>query len=340
MSTLAAGRIAARREITLRGEIAGTVLRVHHARGDHVAAGETLVTYDVQELRTRLQLAQAAVSTARAQTAQASAAARMAATNATRARGLQEHGAAPAAEAETLEGQREVADRAAETSRVSAAQAAASVQLARDALRRGTVVSPFAGVILTTTVEQGEITVPGAPLLTLADTSDLRVDAELDEADLGRVELGMPAELVLDAYPSRRFTGRLAEIAPGVSRDLRGNRSISIRVDVLPDPVFRVGMSADVDIVVATREQALWVPPNAVQGRGVDRSVFVVEGGFARRRSIEVGISTWEAVEVLRGLREREAVVLTMASVELSDGMAVTVRPTAEVPASAAPRER
>src|SRR6185369_14188074 len=102
----------------------------------------------------------------------------------------------------------------------------------------------FAGTILTTGVEEGEVSAPGAPLITLADVSELHVDAELDESDLGKVRVGMPAEVSLDAFPTQRFSGNLAEIAPSVTRDLRGNRSIAIRVNLVPDPRLRVGMSA------------------------------------------------------------------------------------------------
>jgi hypothetical protein len=100
---------------------------------------------------------------------------------------------------------------------------------------------------------------------------------------------------------------------------------VAIRVTLAPDPRLRVGMSADVDIVVATRERALWVPPNAVLGRGTDRAVLREESGVARRRPISTGIATWEAVEVLRGLSEGDRVIVTLSSPELGDGARVRV---------------
>jgi RND family efflux transporter MFP subunit len=188
--------------------------------------------------------------------------------------------------------------------------------------------APFSGVVLTTHVEEGEVTAPGAPMVSLADTSSFHVDADLDEADLGRVREGMAAEVVLDAFPTERLPGRVTELAPSVTQDLRGQRSVAIRVALAPDPRLRVGMSADVDVVVATRDDAVHVPPNAVLGRGTDRAVWVVEGTVVRRRRIDVGVATWEAVEVLRGAREGERVVVSLATEQLTDGMRVTVRPT------------
>lgn len=326
VSTVAAGRVAAEREANLRAEIAGTVQRLHHRRGDRVAAGEPLISYDAAELQHRVQLAQAALGMGRAQIDQADASARLAMSNARRANALRESGVTPAAEAETLSGQSDVAARAAAAARTSLSQASANVQLARDALAHAVLRAPFAGVVMSTTIEEGEVTAPGAPVIALADVSALHVDAELDEADLGRVQVGMGAELSLDAFPGQRFNGRLTEIAPSVTRDLRGNRSIAIRVGVDPDPHLRVGMSADVDVIVATRDRVLWVPPNAVIGRGTDRAVLTVVNGVARRRPIGVGISTWEAVEVVRGVNEGDLVIVTLSTADLGDGSNVVVR--------------
>ncbi len=326
VSSVAAGRVSAEREATLRAELAGTVVRVFKRRGDRVTEGEALLEYDQRELRDRIGAARAAVALSRAQAEQARASAEVARRNAARAVDLRDRGVGTSVEAENLAGSAGVAERAVRSAEVAGSQATANVRLAETALRRGVLRAPFAGVILTRTIEQGEVTAPGAPLFTLAEVSRLHVAADLDEADLGRVREGMAADVTLDAFPGQRFSATLAEIAPSVTRDLRGNRSISCRFTLDPDPRLRVGMSAEVDVVVARREQALWVPPNAVVGRGVERSVYVVDGtNVARRRPITAGIGTWEAIEVTRGLRAGERVITTLASSELADG--VTVRP-------------
>lgn len=329
VSSVTSGRVAARREASLRAELAGRVLRLHRRRGERVAAGEALVTWDTNDLRTRVRAAETAVGVARAQIAQSEASARLAARNAERARGLSERGAAPPAEADTLAGQADIAARAVAAARAAELQGAANVAVARDAVAHGVLRAPFDAVVISTHVEEGETTAPGAPLVALADTSELHVDADLDEADIGRVTLGMRAEVTLDAFLGERFAGTVTEIAPAVTQDLRGNRAIAVRSSLPLDRRFRVGMSADVDVVVATREAVLAVPPTAVMGRGTDRAVYVVAGGVARRRPIDVGISTWEAVEVTRGLRAGDKVVVTLNVEGLADGAAVEARPDA-----------
>ena len=327
VSSVASGRVAARREASIRAEIAGRVLMLHHRRGERVTAGEPLVTYDTGDLRTRVRAAETAVALARAQIAQSEASALVAERNATRARVLSEREAVPRAEAETLAGQAEVAARAVAAARAGELQGSANVQVARDAVARGVVRAPFDAVVVSTHVEEGEVTAPGAPMVVLADTTELHVDVDFDEADLGRIAVGLATETTLDAFLGERFSGTVTEIAPAVTQDLRGNRAVSIRASIPRDARLRVGMSADVDVVVATRDTVLNVPPTAVMGRGTDRAVYLVEGGVVRRRPIDVGITTWEAVEVTRGLRAGDHVVVTLNVEGLADGVAVTERP-------------
>jgi HlyD family secretion protein len=322
----ATGRIAALHEATLRAEIAGRVVRLHHRRGERVAAGEALVTYDTADLRDRLRAAETGVIVAGAQRAQAEASARLAQRNAARAGLLSRHGAAPPAEAETLTGQADVALQAVRAAEAARAQGLANVAVTRGALGRTVVRAPFPGVVLTTSVEEGEVTAPGGALLSLADVSRLHLDTDLDEADLGRVSEGLAAEVSLDAFPNDRIVGRVEEIAPSVTADARGNRSIAIRVALPADARLRVGMSADADVIAATRSDVVFVPPIAVVGRGTDRAVYAISGGAAHRRAVRVGVSTWESVEVLDGVRPGEQLVLNTNAEGLVDGSPVRVQ--------------
>lgn len=325
VTSIAAGRVSAKQEVTLRAEIAGKVLTLHHKRGDKVKAGDPLISYDTEELRERVRLAESAISLARAQTSQAEQSAANAETNAARARKLKDSGSIASAEVDTLEGQAATLARGTDAARAGIVQAAANAEIARTALAKTVVRAPFTGTILSTAIEAGEITTPGAPIVMMADASNLHVDAEIDEADVGRIKIGLTADVSLDAFPGERIHGTVTEIAPSVVRDPRGGRSVAIDVALPQDPRLMVGMSADVDVIVATRESALFVPPVAVQGRGAGRAVYVVEGGVAHKRTIEVGISTWEAVEVKSGIGEGEEIVTSLATAQVSDGTPVTL---------------
>jgi len=327
VTSVAAGRVAGKQEVTLRAEIPAKVLKLHHRRGELVKAGEPLVTYDAADLQSRLRLAQAAVGLAQAQQLQAEQAAANVETNLARTRKLRDSGALPAAQVEDLEGQQKAMQRATDAAHAGVTEAVANVSVARTGLDKAVIAAPFSGTVLATSIEEGETTAPGAPILQLADVSTLHVDAEIDEGDLGRVTVGMPADVTFDAFPNERLRGVLDEIAPSVTRDPRGGRSVAIRVTLPADKRLRVGMSADVDVIVAVQDNTLFVPPNAVQGRGAERAVFVVNAGVAAKRVFQVGISTWEAVEVKSGLSEGDEVVTSLSSAQLTDGARVEARP-------------
>ncbi len=329
VTSVAAGRVAAKQEATVRAEIAGTVSVIHRRRGDAVRAGEALFEYGSVDLTERLRLASTAVVMAQAQVKQAEQNAAVTETNLARARRLLEAKAIASAEVEALEGQSLVMQRTTEAARAAVKQAQANVEIARTAAGKSVVRAPFAGTVLDVKIEVGEATTPGTPVVLLADASALHVDAEVDEADLARIKEGMPADVTFDALPGERIRGAVSTIAPSVSRDARGGRSIAVDVSLPLDPRLRVGMSADVDIIVAVHEHSSWVPPNAVIGRGAERSVYVVQGGLAKKRAIEVGISTWEAVEIKSGVSEGDLVIVTLSAAKLGDGVKVQVVPGA-----------
>jgi HlyD family secretion protein len=325
VTSVSAGRVTADKEVTLRAELSGSVRKLVHRRGDRVELGEPLVVYDSEELRERSRAAESAVALAKAQSAQAKANAALSGKTADRAAKLHESGSTAAADLDNARGQADSTASAAEAAQASLGQASANLDVARTSLSKSIVRAPFAGLVLETNVEQGEVVSPGVQLLRMADTSRMYVEADIDEADLGRVALGMPAEIALDAFPNQRLTGKLYEIAPSVNKDVRGSRSIAVKVSLDPDPRLRVGMSADVDVIVATQRGVLWIPPNAVMGRGTDRTVYVAQAGRAVKRSIGTGVSTWERVEVTSGLGEGDRVIVTLSVPGLADGVPVAL---------------
>jgi HlyD family secretion protein len=327
VTSVAAGRVTAKTEATLRAEVAGRVQAVHHRRGARVAKDEPLISYDAAELRERVRSAEAAVALARAQSLQANANAELAASSAARNRQLYKSAALSEAELETSEAKARALARAADAARASLSQAAANAELASTGLRKAVVRAPFDGTVLSTAIEVGETAVLGAPLLALADTSQLHVQADVDEADVGRVALGMTADVALDAFPKERLRGTLSFVAPSVNRDAHGGRSVALEIALPPDPRLMVGMSADVDVIVAVHERVLWIPPNAVIGRGAERSVFLVRDGVAHKRAIDVSIATWEAVEIDSGLAEGDEIVAALSTPQLADGVRVEPRP-------------
>ncbi|HVE87603.1 MAG TPA: HlyD family efflux transporter periplasmic adaptor subunit, partial [Myxococcales bacterium] len=179
-------------------------------------------------------------------------------------------------------------------------------------------------------VDPGDELTVGAVVFQLVDDSRLRVEAPIDEADIGRVKVGQKAVLRLDALPSQPIDGVVARMDPTVRRDEKGARTLKLEVEVLnlKDAVekgLRPGMSANVDVRVAEKPDLVNLPTNVIVGRGTRRTVFVVENGVAREKPVQVGLASWERSEILSGVSEGQEVVSSLNAKGLADGVPVKV---------------
>jgi HlyD family secretion protein len=141
--------------------------------------------------------------------------------------------------------------------RAQVTQAEAAITLARARLAEATIVAPIDGVVLRKNLEAGETANPGASIVTLLDAGNIWLRAFVPETDIGRVRVGQPATISVDAYPGRGFPGSISEISSEAeftpknvqTKKERVNLVFRIKVAVRnPDGVLKPGMPADVVI--------------------------------------------------------------------------------------------
>jgi RND family efflux transporter MFP subunit len=146
----------------------------------------------------------------------------------------------------------------------------------------------------------------------------MRIEAEVDEEDIPKVQKGQKVLVKADAWPSKMFTASVTSLTPKgdpVSKNYR------VRITLDPEQPLQIGMTAEVNIVVRETKDALLVPFSALRGE----AVYVVEGARVRRRTIKAGIVGTTKVEVLEGIKETELVVSDPPA-GLKDGDFVKVR--------------
>jgi HlyD family secretion protein len=128
------------------------------------------------------------------------------------------------------------------------------------------------------------------------------------------VKLGMPARISVDAFPNQKFKGHVRRIAPYVLDIEKQARTVDVEVE-FGDPkqtsVLLVGYSADVEIILATREDALRVPTAAIQD-GNRVLVYNADRGVLEARTIVTGLANWQFTEVTSGLSAGERVVMSL----------------------------
>ncbi len=187
------------------------------------------------------------------------------------------------------------------------------------------VTAPVDGTIYRTEVKKGEMVQVGAPILALADLGSLRVRANVDQVDLGKVREGQAAQILSNAYPGWMWVGRVTKVIPNV--EMKENRAVAEALVEVTSGMegLMPGMTVDVEIAVQKAGEVLQVPAEAVFDNGNGPFMYRLRGGRVHRTPVRLGLSNVAAVEVAAGLEAGDVVVLGPAP-ELEDGMRVDVR--------------
>lgn len=185
-------------------------------------------------------------------------------------------------------------------------------------LSKTQILAPFDCTVLTRPVSLGQ-TVSGAAgfnsgteVMTIANLNDMIVNAHINQADVTRLTTGQEVEVQVESVPGLKMTGLLERIAPqAVIKN--GIKGFAARVQIKQiDPRIRPGMTAILNIPVASVENVLAVPLSAVFTERGDRYVYVKKEEGFERRPVIVGISDLSYAEVQKGLSEGETVALEM----------------------------
>lgn len=288
------GRVVARAEATLSAKIPGRVSAVLVSLGDRVRRGQVLVRLDGADLAAQVEQARAAWEAAR--------------NSRERMRLLYAEGAISRQQWEQAE--------------LQATQAAAALDAARAALANASITAPMDGWVTSVSAEVGQIAGPGVPLVTVADTSRLEMEASLTDTQAARIAPGQEVRVEAEAVPGVSVRGSVEAVAPAGDPQ---RRSFPVRMALLdPPPGLKAGMFARAVVTLERRDDALLIPVAAALGQGAKRYVFVVEDGKARLRTIVPGISDGVNLEVKSGLRAGERVVVS-GQHYLRDGAPVRV---------------
>lgn len=327
-----AGTVKACRRAKLALPGGGQIAQLMVKEGARVKAGQVLMSLWNEDARSEVRVAEGLARAAGPRAEQACVLAEQAQREAERARALRAEGfvAQERADRAQAEARAQTANCAAAEAEVGRAQA--QIAAARAAVARTVLRAPFAGVVAEVTGELGEFStpsppgIPTPPAVDLIDDSCLYVDAPIDEVDAPGVRVGMPARITLDAFPGRRFGGRVRAVAPYVLDVEKQARTVDVQVafeQAGEAAALRVGFSADVEIVLARHESVLRIPTQALlEGN----RVLVLRDGVLEERALGLGVSNWEFTEVKSGLRSGEEIVLSLEAPGVKAGARAVAR--------------
>jgi membrane fusion protein, multidrug efflux system len=276
----ATGRIEALQAVDLRPDEQGRVIGLHFFEGQSVGKGAALVTIDDAMLRAQAERAGAERDLARQQLE--------------RVRLLRQQNASSAADLERAE--------------AGARSAAAALAVLQLQIARSTVRAPFAGVVGQRFVSVGDYVTTGTKLLTLQTVDPQRAVIEVPERHAIRLRPGQTVAFTVAAEPARIFNAQVDFIDPVVQT---ANRTIMVKGRAPnPNRVLRPGMFIEARLATATRMNAIVVPEDAVQPLRTANVVWVVDGGKASRRVVQLGARSQGVVEIVSGIKAGELVVV------------------------------
>lgn len=278
----------------VKGRVAGRLAEVLVREGDRVTEGQVLARFETTELQAKLNERQSALEAAQAD-------ARWTARD--------------RSDKETLATRNIVSQSAADQARATAenrasmvAVAEAQLDVARKNLADAEVKAPFEGIVGERIANQGESLPIDGKILALLDTSHVEIAAQMPAADVIRMKVGQTAQVNLEGFGDRVFSGKITRISPTTQP---GSRSIPVYVEIVDrHEALRGGLFGTGTVTVQEKGHALAVPASSMRKDDQGDYVLIVENGTLVRKPVGA-VRTWsrgELVEV-KGLESGMTVV-------------------------------
>jgi RND family efflux transporter MFP subunit len=330
----ATGSVAAKTTLVVSSRLPGYAREVRAQVGDRVREGQVLVVLDARDLESSVQRAEAAhqevkSSIPEAESAVAAAHAQLDLAQATynRMQDLLNKKSITNQEFDETTARWKAAQAGLDMARARRTQLDAKLAQTEQEIRaagiqRGfaEITAPFAGTVVTRSVEPGSLAMPGAALFTIEREGTYRLEASVEESRLGSLRVGTPVVVTIDGV-QQSFRAKVAEIVPAVDAAARTG---TIKVDLPPAAGLRSGLFGRAAFTADARK-VIAAPLASVIQRGQLQQVFVVHNGVAHARLVTLGDRLNDQVEVLSGLNPGDRVI-SPAVANLTDGAPVEVR--------------
>jgi macrolide-specific efflux system membrane fusion protein len=333
-TVLATGTIDAAKLVSVGAQVTGVLTRLHVALGDRVAQGQLIAEIDSSTQQNELRKAEAGVLSVRAQRTSKQALLRQTGLAAARLKALVAIDAGSQADLEA-------ADALLATTQADIASLDAQLvqaELTRDTAKVNVgyarVTAPIDGTVVAVVTEQGQTinSNQSAPtIVKLAQLDMMSIKAQISEADVPRVRVGMPVSFTLLGDPDTRYQATIKRVEPGpttlatdtaaTAATTPSSSAKAIYYNGLfdvpnPDGKLRIAMTAQATIVVSSVKDVLAIPSSALGARQADGryAVRVKEGEKIVDRTIRVGLNNRVQAQVLEGLQPGDLVVTSEAA--------------------------
>ncbi|HYJ09597.1 MAG TPA: efflux RND transporter periplasmic adaptor subunit [Polyangiaceae bacterium] len=331
------GYVVAQSVSAVSAKVAGKVKAQRVREGSKVKAGDVLLEIDPTDQQASIASAASQAAAARARIQMSRAGLAEVEQQAKRAASLAQEGIGPKGAADDLMARAASLKEQVKASEAEARAQDALVNALRVNLESYTIIAPISGTVVNKPPEVGEFVGPqpsGVAIdmggVQIADFTTLMVETDVPEQRLSQVKMGGPCEIVLDAFPSKRYRGKATEVTPKVNRT---KATVTVKVafvdaneGVLPDMSARVSfLTSELDKEAMAAPPKTIVPSTAVVDRQGAKVVFRLEDGVVRMTPITLGPAFGTGFEVQGGISAGVKIVNNPPQ-ELADGQKIKER--------------
>jgi RND family efflux transporter MFP subunit len=300
------GTVEAAQKSAVSSQIMGNIVGLRAHEGDRVQAGQVLAVVDDTESRAAVAEASAALAAAKNEVTVADSDFGLAESTLARYQQLFDKKSVSPQEFDEVKTRCAAASARRDLARAERDRASAALTQAETSLGHTQIRAPFTGLITQRLADVGTLARPGTPVFTMEDTRRYRLEAALDENDIGLARLGAQVRVFVDSLGGATLAGKVAQIVPAADP---ASRSFVVKIDLPADARLRGGLFGRAHFLRGRRE-ALLIPRSAVIQRGQLQGVYVIgPDDVASLRYVTLGPPENDQVEVLSGLQAGEKVI-------------------------------
>ena len=321
---LASGVLAYRTEVNLTSELVAKVRSIEVEEGDIVQAGQLLMRLDPETYRNAIDREEASKRQSEISIQRQRVTLQLKATQFERSKKMLAAKMIDQNRFDEDKNQFELAQVELKSSEEALRRANAVLSEAREQMGKTDIRAPISGKIVSLPIKVGETAIPstsslaGAQLMQIADTSDIKAELKVDEADIAKIAIGQKTDVFAAAYPETPLAGKVEKIALAPSIEGQGRAyKVTISLEAQPKLLLRSGMSARANIFLSDGSKKVAVPVEAViteadenDTKKFTQYVWLVKDGQAKKTVVIVGDSddSWQAIS--KGVKQGDKVII------------------------------
>ncbi len=326
----ATGTVNAVVTVLVGTQVSGTIKAIYVDYNSPVKKGQLLAQIDPATFQAQVDQARANLAAAKANVEKAEASLLDAKRTLARNRSLFQKSYIAKSDLDTAETTEQSARAQVSAAKAQVQQTNAALDFAENNLRYTRIVSPVDGTVISRNVDVGQTVAASFQTPTLfsiaQDLTKMQINANIDEADIGKIKVDQTVEFTVDAYPEETFTGKVFEVrnAPITVQNVV-TYDVVVKVSN-PDLKLKPGMTANVSIILEEKDGVLRVPNAALRFKpaGKDENIkelkgsglWVLKNGMPERIPVKTGISDGSYTEIVAGFKQdgREVIVESVSN--------------------------